>query len=125
METITMLFAKDVEATSKWYQEFLGMKSGHGGPEFEMLLHGDQILLQLHEIDADHDHGVVTSAPLGHGVVVFVYVDDAQAAFARAKDLGIEIANDLEYNKQARMWEFTVRDPNGYAISVCKSDWGG
>ena len=120
-----MLFAKDVEATSKWYQEFLGMKSGHGGPEFEMLLHGDQILLQLHEIDADHDHGVVTSAPLGHGVVVFVYVDDAQAAFARAKDLGIEIANDLEYNKQARMWEFTVRDPNGYAISVCKSDWAG
>ena len=125
MDTITMLFAKDVEATSKWYQEFLGMKSGHGGPEFEMLLHGDKILLQLHEIEADHDHGVVTSAPLGHGVVVFVYVDDAEAAFARAKAHGIEIANDLEYNRQAHMWEFTVRDPNGYAISVCKSDWAG
>ena len=124
MRTETMLFANDVEATSKWYQDFLGMKSGHGGSEYEMLMDGDRLLLQLHQMDADHDHGVGTSAPFGHGVIIYVHVEDAQAAYARAQALGLEILNALEYNEQASMHEFTVRDPNGYAIGVCKSKWG-
>ena len=124
MRTDTMLFAKDVEATSKWYQEFLGVQSGHGGPEFEMLMDGDTLLLQLHQLDADHDHGVGTTAPFGNGVLVCVHVDDADAAYARAQELGIEILAELQYNEQAYMHEFTVRDPNGYAIGVCKSKWG-
>ena len=124
MRTDTMLFAKDVVATSRWYQDFLGMQSGHGGSEFEMLTDGNTLLLELHEIDADHDHGVSTNNPLGHGVLVFVHVDDPRAALNRARELGIEIVGDLQYNEQARMTEFTVRDPNGYAICVCKSDWG-
>lgn len=124
MRTETMLFANDVEATSKWYQDFLGMKSGHGGSEYEMLMDGDRLLLQLHQMDADHDHGVGTRAPFGHGVIIYVHVEDAHAAYARAKELGIDILNELEYNKQASMHEFTVRDPNGYAIGVCKSKWG-
>ena len=124
MRTDTMLFAKDVVATSRWYQDFLGMQSGHGGSEFEMLMDGDTLLLELHEIDADHDHGVATGKPLGHGVIVFVHVEDPGAALNRARELGIEVVSDLQYNQQARMTEFTVRDPNGYAICVCRSDWG-
>ena len=124
MRTDTMLFAKDVVATSRWYQEFLGMQSAHGGSEFEMLVDGDSLLLELHEIDADHDHGVATSGPLGHGVIVFVHVEDPGAALNRARELGIEVVSDLQYNQQAHMTEFTVRDPNGYAICVCRSDWG-
>ena len=124
MRTETMLFARDVEATSKWYQNFLGVRSGHGGPEYEMLMDGKTLLLQLHQLAADHDHGVGTAPPFGHGVLVYVHVDDAKAAYARAEELGIEILAPLEYNEQGRMHEFTVRDPNGYAIGVCKSDWG-
>ena len=123
MRTETMLFARDVVATSRWYQDFLGMQSGHGGSEFEMLTDGETLLLELHELDADHDHGVPTNGPLGHGVLVFVHVEDPQAALARARELGIEVVNDLHYNPQAHMTEFTVLDPNGYAICVCKSDW--
>ena len=123
MRTETMLFAQDVEATSKWYQDFFGMQSGHGGPEYEMLMDGDNLLLQLHQLDADHDHGTGATAPFGNGVLVYVHVQDADAAYARAKELGLTILAELEYNKQARMKEFTVRDPNGYAIGVCRSDW--
>ncbi len=122
MRTITMLYAQDVEATAQWYQDFLGLRSGHGGPEFDMLMDGDTLLLQLHELDANHDHGAVTAEPLGHGVLVFVYVDDADAAYARAKELDIEIVSAMQYNPMAGMKEFTIRDPNGYAIGVCESD---
>lgn len=124
MRTETMLFAKDVEATSKWYQDFLGVQSGHGGSEYEMLMDGKTLLLQLHQLTADHDHGVGTTPPFGNGVIVYVHVEDAQAAYARAQELKLEILSPLEYNPQASMHEFTVRDPNGYAIGVCKSKWG-
>lgn len=49
-------------------------------------------------------------------------MDDADAAYARAKEFDIEIVSDMQYNPMARMKEFTVKDPNGYAIGVCESD---
>jgi hypothetical protein len=32
-----MIAVEDVEATSAWYQRVLGLKSGHGGLEYEQL----------------------------------------------------------------------------------------
>ena len=45
MKTQVMLFVRDVEASSKWYQSLLRAKSGHGGPEYEMVLGPDGELL--------------------------------------------------------------------------------
>lgn len=53
-----MLQVSDVAVASRWYQEVLGLTSGHGGDEFEMLLSGDEFVLQLHRLDA-HEHGFV------------------------------------------------------------------
>ena len=125
MRSETMLFARDVAATSRWYQDFLGVASGHGGDEFEMLMDGDRLLLQLHKLDPSfHDHGVATEAPLGHGVVVFLYVDDPDAVYATAKERGIDVVEDIYDNPEANMRQFTVRDPNGYSLAICKSAWG-
>lgn len=124
MRTETMLFARDVEATSRWYQDFLGLASGHGGDEFEMLMHGDRLLLQLHKLDPDfHDHGAGTDEPLGNGVLVFLHVADPDAVYADARDRGIVVLEDIYDNPEANMRQFTVRDPNGYALVICKSAW--
>lgn len=125
MRTEIMLFAHDVIETSKWYQSFLNMESGHGGSEFEMLTSGKSLMLQLHHIEPDdHDHGVRLDQTLGAGVVVFVHVDDPEAAAARANELGIEIIEPLAWNELAGMHAFSVRDPNGYTLSICKSTRG-
>ena len=124
MRTDTMLFVADVEASSRWYQEFLGMQSGHGGAEFEMLMDDDTPLLQLHRLSADHDHGVRTDGALGNGVVVFVHVEDVDAAHARAVELGIDVVEAPHENELAGMRECTVRDPDGYTLTLCKSRWG-
>lgn len=124
MHSVPMLFVADVEATSKWYQDTLGLTSGHGGPEFEMLLGGDNVILQLHIRDSDHDdHGVSTADPLGNGVMVVIYVDDSKAAYAKAQEKGAEITGELHFNERATMDEFTLRDPNGYGIMVCEAHW--
>ena len=53
MYSVPMLFVADVEATSEWYQSFLGAESGHGGPEFEMLMADGRTILQLHLIEEE------------------------------------------------------------------------
>ena len=126
MQATTMLFVRDVEATSRWYQEFLGLKSGHGGAEFEMLFAGEDLFLQLHLIEpGHHDHEVSTEDPLGHGVVIVVYVDDAASLYEQAKKLQLTLLSELHFNEIANMDEFVVRDPNGYSLMLCQSHWKG
>lgn len=124
MKSVPMLFVPDVEAASAWYQALLGVTSGHGGPEFEMLLADGTNLLQLHAIETDHhDHGVEVGQPLGHGVMVVIYVDDAAACYARAQELALDVTGELGFNERANMDEFTLRDPHGYSLMICTAKW--
>ncbi len=123
MQSTTMLFVHDVEASSHWFQTFLGVASGHGGPEFEMLLADGELFLQLHLIGNDHDHEVSTAAPLGHGVVIVVYVDVAKTLYERALNLKLDIVSDLQFNEVANMYEFVVKEPNGYSLMICQTLW--
>jgi hypothetical protein len=38
-----MIVLRDVEAGPRWFQEVLRVHSGHGGPEYEMLMDGDDL----------------------------------------------------------------------------------
>ncbi len=124
MQSTTMLFVEDVEVASKWFQNFLGVTSGHGGREFEMLLSEDRLFLQLHLIEeGHHDHEVSTTDPLGHGVVVVIYVEDADTLYKKAKSLDLDVISDLHFNETANMHEFVVREPNGYSLMICQALW--
>ncbi len=55
MKCYPMLVVRDVAASSAWYRQLLGLTSGHGGEEFEMLMAGDDLALMLHHLDfAEH-----------------------------------------------------------------------
>ena len=43
-----LIAVSDVEASSRWYQQLLGCRSAHGGTEYERLISGDALILQLH-----------------------------------------------------------------------------
>jgi catechol 2,3-dioxygenase-like lactoylglutathione lyase family enzyme len=115
-----MLFVDDVEATSRFLQDLLGLKSGHGGPEYEMLLDADgKLVLQLHHADAD-EHGsdhLPDGAPRGAGVLLYYAVPDVKAAHRRAEAMGAA-EGPPTYISQARHTEFVARIPDGYAIAV-------
>lgn len=116
-----MLQVGDVAASSRWYQDVLGLTSGHGGDEFEMLFGGDDFLLQLHRMDA-HEHGVLQvdpDGPRGVGVSLWFEVDDRpafEALFQRAKAAGAEVHERPNWNPLAHHYEATLRDPDGYAV---------
>lgn len=110
----------DVEASSRWYQAVLGFRSGHGGRDYERLLCGDRMVMQLHRWDAhEHPHlGNPERRPYGNGVVMWFQTDHVGAAFDRAVAAGATILEPLAINPNANHREFWLRDPDGYVVVV-------
>jgi catechol 2,3-dioxygenase-like lactoylglutathione lyase family enzyme len=115
-----MIAVADVEATSRWYQNTLGLRSGHGGKEYEQLLSGDDLVLQLHEWDAhEHPHlGNPARKPYGNGVVLWFIEPNVKQVYETARAAGADVLEPLKVNPLAQAWEFWLRDPNGYIVVV-------
>lgn len=114
-----MIYVKDVEASSAFYQQLLGAKSGHGGKEYEMVMEGDTLLLQLHAQDT-HDHGGMWDASVkpGNGVALWFRTDDFDGAVARIRELDAAIVEEPHVNPLARHHEVSLRDLDGYLVVI-------
>lgn len=126
-----LLTVHDVEASSRWYQRLLGCTSAHGGSEYERLVAGDQLILQLHNWDVEHDHGAIgdpDARPYGNGVLVWFEVDDFDAAVARAGDLNADVALAPHRNPPEgepggpAHREIWLRDLDGYIVVLASPD---
>ena len=116
-----MLQVRDVEASSRWYQDALGLASAHGGSEFEMLTSDGELVLQLHHLDA-HEHGFETpTEPGGGGVSLWFECADCaafEALFARAKAAGATVVVEPSWNPLAHHYEATLTDLDGYVVAI-------
>lgn len=130
MRSQPLIAVVDVEASSRWYQALLGCTSGHGGPDYERLMDGKQIIMQLHHWDVEHHHanlGDPAARPVGNGVLLWFEVDDFDAATARARSLGAEVIlephrNPPDGNGGPNHREFWIRDLDGYAVVLASPD---
>jgi catechol 2,3-dioxygenase-like lactoylglutathione lyase family enzyme len=114
-----LIAVQDVEASSRWYRELLGGKSGHGGMEYEQLVDSrGKLILQLHAWDAhEHPHmGDPAIRPYGNGVLLWFQIDDFGAAVERARALAGEILEGPRVNPNANHREIWLRDPDGYVV---------
>ena len=120
MQVQPMIAVRDVPASSRWYQALLGCKSGHGGPEYEQLVHDGRLILQLHHWDAhEHPHlGDPTSKPYGNGVLLWFQTDAFDAAVDRATRIRAEVLEPPKVNPNARHREIWLRDPDGYSVVI-------
>ena len=125
-----LLVVTDVEASSRWYQRLLGCRSDHGGPEYERLVHGERLVMQLHAFDVAHHHGPLgdrDDKPYGNGVLLWFEVDDFDAAAARAAELNANVVlprhrNPPDGTGGPNHWELWLRDPDGYTIVLASPD---
>ncbi|MCU1344337.1 MAG: hypothetical protein JWL70_603 [Acidimicrobiia bacterium] len=121
MKIRAMLQVADVVASSQWYQASIGLRSGHGGDEFEMLFDGDEFVLQLHRLDA-HEHGILQTGTDGaRGAGVSLWFESADraafdAAVERARAAGAAIVEEPHWNPIAHHHEATLLDPDGYVV---------
>jgi catechol 2,3-dioxygenase-like lactoylglutathione lyase family enzyme len=125
MRAKPLIAVTDVPASSRWYQRLLGLQSDHGGREYERLLSGGLLVLQLHAFGVGHDHGPIgdrEDRPYGNGVLLWFEVDDFDDVIRRAGEMGVEIILPKHRNDPDH-WECWMRDPDGYRIVVASPDW--
>jgi len=125
-----LLAVLDVEASSRWYQRLLGCRSDHGGTEYERLVDGDRLVLQLHSLEIDHDHGRIGDPThvRGNGVLLWFEIDDFDAAVARSGELDAEVVLPVHRNPPEgepggpAHREIWLRDPDGYTVVLASPD---
>ena len=125
-----LISVTDVERSSRFYQELLGCVSGHGGSEYERLIHDGTLVLQLHRFDVEHHHGRIgdpSARPYGNGVALRFEVDDFDGAVARAQTLEAEVVlpahrNPPEGPGGPAHREFWLRDPDGCLVVLASRD---
>jgi len=115
-----MITVADVEASSQWYCAVLGLRSGHGGDEYEMLLADDELVLQLHHWDVDeHPHlGDPSDRSRGNGAVLWFAADDFDGTVERVRSSGASIIDGPLENPLAHHREVWLRDLDGYCVVV-------
>jgi catechol 2,3-dioxygenase-like lactoylglutathione lyase family enzyme len=120
--TWTIIGAGNVPGSYKWYQTLLGLPEKT--PEhdyFGQILDLDgTVLLCLHEWGA-HDHPSLMSpdhAEPGNGLLLFFRVDDFDMALSRARVLVARLEEEPHVNPNTRTPEFSLRDPDGYYVTI-------
>ncbi len=120
IKTEPIIAVQNVKESSSWYQKLLGCKGTHGGTSFEILV--DEVnntILSLHKW-GEHDHPTIRSSEnAGNGLILYFLVTHLDLIWKNAKQLNATIASTPKLNTNSGRFEFSVRDLDGYYISIC------
>lgn len=115
-----IIAVKDVEKSAKWYENILGCKRKHGGDEFAVLVsENEEVLLCLHKWGA-HEHPTMTNPNIkpGNGLILYYKTDDINAIRQNVEKLRHPVAEDIHINPNSTKKEFSLRDPDGYYLTI-------
>ena len=118
----TIIGVGDVRASFKWYQSLFGQPATDPSHDhFGQIVDTDgTVLLCLHAW-GEHEHPPLMSpntATPGNGLLLFFRVDDFDRAVERARALAGRFEEDPHVNPNTGTGEFSVRDPDGYYVTI-------
>jgi catechol 2,3-dioxygenase-like lactoylglutathione lyase family enzyme len=118
----TIIGVADVAASFNWYRSLLGLaETAPAHDYFGQIVDSDgTVLLCLHQWGA-HEHPSLTSpneAKPGNGLLLFFRVDDYDAALPRARGLVSRLEEEPHRNSNTGTREFSLRDPDGYYVTI-------
>jgi catechol 2,3-dioxygenase-like lactoylglutathione lyase family enzyme len=120
--TWTIIGVRDVSRCLEWYQSLFGQPiTPPAHNYFGQILDSDgTVLLCLHEWGA-HEHPSLMAPDYGtpgNGLLLFFRVDDFDLALQRARSLVSRLEEEPRVNPNTRTQEFTLRDPEGYYVTI-------
>lgn len=118
----TIIGVSDVWASFKWYQSLIGIpETAPEHDHFGQILDADgTVLLCLHEW-GEHEHPSLSGpdrAEPGNGLLLFFRVDNFDESLAKARALVDRFEEDPNLNSSTGTMEFSLRDPDGYFVTV-------
>jgi hypothetical protein len=113
---------RDVRSSFVWYQALFGQPATQPGHVYfgQVVDTDGTVLLCLHQWGA-HEHPSLTSpdeATPGNGLLLFFRVDDFALSLKRARSLVARLAEEPHSNPNTRTEEFSLRDPDGYYVTI-------
>ena len=120
--TWTIIGVSDVPRSFRWYQSLFGQPETSPAHDYwgQILDADGTVLLCLHEWGA-HDHPSLfspTEAKPGNGLLLFFRVDDFDSILQNARNLVSSLEEEPHLNPNTQTLEFSVRDPDGYYVSI-------
>jgi catechol 2,3-dioxygenase-like lactoylglutathione lyase family enzyme len=120
--TWTIIGVSDVPASFRWYQSLFGQaETAPAHDDFGQIVDTDgTVLLCLHQW-GHHGHPSLRSpdeASPGNGLLLFFRVDDYEMALKRARALIARLEEEPHLNPNTRTMEFSLRDPDGYYVTI-------
>lgn len=126
--TWPIIAVTDVVKSSAWYRALLGAGESHPGARvFNQVLGPDgTVLVCPHWWGPSGPNGDHAWPPLlepgpglpGNGLLLWFVVDDFDAAWERAQEMGAEILESPNVDNGTRVRAFVLRDPDGYYVTV-------
>ena len=122
IRTWTIIGVRDVAASLSWYQSLFGQPAAPPAhDDFSQILDTDgTVLLCLHQWGA-HEHPTLMSpneAIPGNGLLLFFRIDDVDMALRRARALVTPLEAEPHLNPHTKTREFSLRDPDGYYVTI-------
>ena len=120
--TWTIIGVRNVGSSFRWYQRLLGLaESTPAHTYFGQIVDTDgTVLLCLHEW-GEHGHPSLMSperAEPGNGLLLFFRVDDFETSLKNSGELVDRLAEEPDLNKNTGTMEFSLRDPDGYYVTI-------
>tara|TARA_R110002167_G_scaffold115853_11_gene290503 strand:- start:2168 stop:2557 length:390 start_codon:yes stop_codon:yes gene_type:complete len=115
-----IIAVKDVKKSSKWYQSLLECKSAHGGNEFDILVDdNNEVIICLHLWGA-HGHPTMKDQEItpGNGLLLYLRTDKMETIRNNAEKIGSTIEEEIHMNPNSGKKEFSLRDPDGYYLTI-------
>ncbi|CAL1518640.1 VOC family protein [Chitinophaga sp. MM2321] len=120
LRTEVIIGVKDVKKSSEWYRQLLNCISKHGGDTFEILAdEDDTVILCLHKW-GEHDHPTMTDTRVqpGNGLILYFRVSELDKIWENAKRLNVHVEAPPHLNTNSGQQEFSLRDMDGYYITI-------
>lgn len=119
-KTDPIIAVKDVEASATWYQSIFGCKRAHGGNEFAVLVSDDdEVLICLHKW-GEHDHPTMSNPAItsGNGLILYFRTENMNIIRQNVEKINGLIEEDIHLNPNSTKKEFSLRDPDGYYLTI-------
>lgn len=115
-----IIAVRDVETSTKWYQQIFELQNDHGGDHFSVLVSADnEIILCLHKW-GEHGHPTMKDPDVtpGNGLLLYFRTENMNKIYENVLKAGCVIEQDIRLNRNSRRKEFSIRDPDGYFLTV-------
>jgi predicted enzyme related to lactoylglutathione lyase len=120
--TWTIIGVRDVPSSFKWYQLLFGQPGTAPAHDYFGQIRDldGTVLLCLHQWGA-HEHPSLMSpdnALPGNGLLLFFRIDDFDMTLKRARALVSQLDEEPHLNPNTETKEFSLRDPDGYYVTI-------